>query len=630
MNIKKRCMTSFALILVLSLVMTISGMAAGPVQPVDMSQSDINGLTAASGPALPVSAGSQPGNDAADSVVSEADLPDLVIDVSTVDELLAAIGPDRAIRLADGVYNLTAAASYAQSVDSACWYWDYAYDGYQLKVFGADRLMILGNGADRCSIVTEPRYANVLTFAGCNDLSLFGLNIGHTTSQGYCSGGVLNFDNCTRVAVHACDLYGCGTEGITAFGCSDLFVSGTTIRDCTYGGIEAYSCRNVRFVGGIITGCGISRDPEHADGWTGFNLIYANDCSGFALLNTEISGNVIQTLFAGDVSTDYYVLGCEIRDNTIGERYFGTDENGTGYSYDFGSVFELAGGWLVFDQSSFSGNIVNVSWIRSEEGGTPNPVRNLSGSPLDQASIETMARSTFPAEELDTLIPAGIDSGAEAFFAADDLSALREVHVTTVDEFLAAIGDSTIIHVETGLLDFSTASNYGVSGGDHYYWMETWDGPGLVITGVSNLYILGQGRDQTTLQAVPRYADVLYFDTCRNIGLVSLTAGHMKEAAGSCSGDVFEFLDCYGVTITDCGLFGCGVTGIVAGRCSNFRLLDTEIYDCSWYGVQLDTCTDFRFERCSVHDCSINSVRLSDSRSILWDGTDLRNGENPV
>ena len=37
------------------------------------------------------------------------------------------------------------------------------------------------------------------------------------------------------------------------------------------------------------------------------------------------------------------------------------------------------------------------------------------------------------------------------------------IHVSTVDEFLAAIGPSTSIYLEDGVYDLSTASSYGAA-----------------------------------------------------------------------------------------------------------------------------------------------------------------------
>ena len=625
---------SLALMLALTLLLAGCGMALGPFQTAVTTAAPAEAAAASTPEPAPLAAAI--GTSDPQDFALPADLPETVIDVSTVDELLAAIGPDRLIRLADGEYNLTKASTYGQAVQNDYWYWESDYDGSQLKLFGIRNLVLQGRSAAHCSIVTEPRYANVLSFSGCENLNLTGLHIGHTVEQGYCSGGVLDFDNCSQIAVSACDLYGCGTLGISASDCRNLIAVRTTIRDCTYGGIEAHSCKNIRFLDGRITGCGISKDPKYADGWTGFNLLLADTCTGFAVVNSEISGNVVQTLFNSSGSS-CFLLGCEIRDNTIGVQESYLDENGSLVSYVFGAVFDVRGKALVLSHSSFAYNSLNVPFFGEEESAygemrpAVNSVVGLYGNPLSQSEIEGMAHGTFPEDELDALLPS--DSNADNSTAEGQPSGaglIREVRVTTVDEFLDAIHSNTIIRVDAPLLDFSTASDYGGYGGDHYYWVDNFDGPGLVITGVSGLHIIGRGKNQTTLQAGPRYADVLYFDSCRDISVSDLTAGHLKDAPGSCSGDVFEFINCEDVILSGCGLFGCGVNGIVATQCSGFKVSDTEIYECSWTAAQLYTCTGFSFARCSVHDCGSDTIRLADSSRIFWDERSLVNGQNPV
>ena len=72
-----------------------------------------------------------------------------------------------------------------------------------------------------------------------------------------------------------------------------------------------------------------------------------------------------------------------------------------------------------------------------------------------------------------------------------------QVTVTTTDEFLAAIAPNTEIIVDAELIDWSKATGYGKTNGEYYRWDDPYDGPQLVISGVSNLTIRGAGR--TTL-----------------------------------------------------------------------------------------------------------------------------------
>lgn len=214
---------------------------------------------------------------------------------------------------------------------------------------------------------------------------------------------------------------------------------------------------------------------------------------------------------------------------------------------------------------------------------------------------------------------------------APDLPNTRTVTVKTADEFLEALDSNVSIRIDSELLDFSTASGYGENFGEHYRWVKEFDGPTLEIHDVENLQIIGNGKDKTTLQAVPRYADVLRFIDCKNLVLADFTAGHLKEAPGSCSGMVLTFRNCSNVSMQRCGLFGCGVNGIVGERSSHFSITDTEIYECSQLGAVLGECSDIVFEDCRVRDCGMNSISVNGTNGdLLYNGTTLKDGDNFV
>ena len=82
------------------------------------------------------------------------------------------------------------------------------------------------------------------------------------------------------------------------------------------------------------------------------------------------------------------------------------------------------------------------------------------------------------------------------------------VHVSTVDEFLAAIAPDTEIILDADFYDLSTAAGYGKTGTTYYRWEEVFDGVQLTIQDVSNLTIRAEGDDikAHTLSARPRYA----------------------------------------------------------------------------------------------------------------------------
>ena len=179
-----------------------------------------------------------------EDVQALADAAQRFVTVRSTEELVAAVAPDTAILVEPGDYNLS---GYLQSVwEEKDGGWDPVtlqqyvmiepgFDGVTLIVKGADRLSIFGRGAaEETELVVEPRYADVLRFVDCADLSLARLTLGHT-ENGECAGNVLRFDDCRGVELSSMDLYGCGVYGLYSEGMRDMRVRGCSIHDCSYG-----------------------------------------------------------------------------------------------------------------------------------------------------------------------------------------------------------------------------------------------------------------------------------------------------------------------------------------------------------------------------------------------------------
>lgn len=110
-------------------------------------------------------------------------------------------------------------------------------DGYGLFLAGFKNLTIKSASAlingQRTLLRVSPRYADVLMFINCSDITIDGFIMGHT-DEGYCEGGVLSFRSCKNVRVDNCDLYGCGIEGITLRKTLTFTMTNSIIRDCSY------------------------------------------------------------------------------------------------------------------------------------------------------------------------------------------------------------------------------------------------------------------------------------------------------------------------------------------------------------------------------------------------------------
>ena len=525
------------------------------------------------------------------------DVPDPTdaLRVSSIDELLDAIAPNTLILLDEGEYELSSASTYGQADPSPYYSWTAREkDGYELEIHNADNLSIFGSGMDKTTIAAGPRYANVLKFAGCRGLTLSELTAGHTKEPGFCQGGVVALEGCDEVSVLYCGLYGCGTTGVSAADCSDLSVAGCRIYECSGFAVNVTRCRNVRVTDNEVYRHGVREGQGAA-----VALFCAANTDGFVVCRNSVYENAAQYLLTSAYTKNAFFLTNEVHDNRFESAVFSFD----GYP-------GVADGCAFRDNSSYDPG-KKLLWTASSEFA----VADRNGDPLSDAALEAMTL-----EEIDpnSVFPPVLAEQAAAVPSGE------EIAVSTVDEFLKAIGPERTIVLKAELFDLSEAANYGSKGGEYYYWRETFDGPALVIKGVKDLAIRAEADSprETTVSAVPRYADVLSFVDCENITLSGFTAGHTKEP-GSCSGGVLLFENCGGVLIERCRLFGCGILGLQTRNCRDLRIESTKIYECSQGAGSFSNTDGIAFSGCVVTDVPSPALYLSGCSNISWNGEAL-------
>ena len=174
----------------------------------------------------------------------EEPVKDGEIAVSTVEELLEAVRPGAKIILEPGRYDLSSFAeeAAAQGREFSKDGKEYVrlrecFDGVEIVIQGVKGLSIRAGSGDisATELIVSPRYAAVLNFEDCDQLSLTGLTMGHT-EQGYCMGNVISLSYCRGVVLDRLDLYGCGVYGLALDnGSGDVRISNSTIRDCSEG-----------------------------------------------------------------------------------------------------------------------------------------------------------------------------------------------------------------------------------------------------------------------------------------------------------------------------------------------------------------------------------------------------------
>lgn len=494
----------------------------------------------------------------------------VTVTVGSVDDFLAAIGPDTEITLEAGVYNLHDASGYGLETDNPYYRWVDSGYGYQLTIQNVENLVIQGSGQENTEIVTTPRYADVLAFENCSNVTLTGFTAGHTDGA-ECSGGVISLQNCRNVDLHSLGLYGCGTTGVQTDRCADVAVLGCEIYDCSSNGIQAD-----RTDGLLVENCSIH--DLGAEEFAAGQIFWLHQCTDVNIRQCNISDNrVLQLLNCQPAA------GIELRDNTFVRNRIQS------------STFAIVGGGLVMENCAFEENHIR-QWFASE----------------DSTILDGIGK-TWTEEMLDTWYNPPVET-----MPAGERT---EVVVSTVDELIAAIDSDTEIVLKDGTYDLSTAKDYGTGWSDVHYWSEEFDGPALTIYGVVNLVIRSESGDRTkcTISAVPRYADVLKFNSCINVTVSGITAGHTVEP-GYCTGGVLYFENCDKILVNQCGLYGCGILGVRAEVCSALAVTGCEIYECSYGGIQIGNSSGIKIENCSFRDLGGDALYFYECKEVTVDG----------
>ncbi len=501
---------------------------------------------------------------------------DGVYTVSTVDEFIAAIGPDREIRLEAGTYDLSTASTYAKETGNEWCYWEGVYDGYELVIQFTNNLTITSAGKDSVTISAAPRYAQVLRLNSCRNVSMTGFTAGHTKEPGACVGGVICLEYDRGVSIRDVGLYGCGVTGVSADNCTDLTVANSDIYECSYNGIQVLNSTGVNVVNCRLYDLGKNEEWEASEV---FNLVSSSD---IAISDCEIYGNLSQYLVRSSGVDQVTLKNNVFRDNWVKNTAFGT-----------------FGNFVTLDGNTFEDCLI-PQWFENGCGAV---------DPEGNTITEDMMNGLIPAET----VPDGPKT---------------TVTVTNADEFLAAIGPNTEIVIDAETIDFSTAKDYGGGPKKYYRWEDIYDGPGLVIAGADNLTIRSKdGKTKNhTISAVPRYANVLTFINCDNLVLSGFTAGHTKEP-GVGAGGVLMFQGCEFVSVDNCGLFGCGILGVQAEGCTGITLRSSDIYECSNGGVSMSDTTGITINDCTFRDLGGNNLMLSGCSDVTVDGEPI-NGQN--
>lgn len=153
------------------------------------------------------------------------------------------------------------------------------FDGDKIVIEDVENLSIIGESSEFVKILTSVRYAHVLSFKNCKNITLENLEAGHAPGKGYCVGGVFEFNNTKKVKIKNSVLFGSGTEGLTLTTVENGTFENVIIRSCTYGIMTLNLCNKLTF-----TNCRFTDNQE-------FDLINVYDSEKINFNNCQIDFN---------------------------------------------------------------------------------------------------------------------------------------------------------------------------------------------------------------------------------------------------------------------------------------------------------------------------------------------------
>lgn len=525
------------------------------------------------------------------------------VTVSNVEDFLGAIGPNRDVRLRAGDYKLLNARDYGQPTKSPYYSWEPVFDGYQLVIHNVQNLSIRGEIGKETQILAAPRYANVLYFRNSSNLWLQDLTVGHSPQEGYCSGGVLHFENCRQVDGGSLYLFGCGSVAVTAQGSKNLTVHSSDLYDCTYNALTMYNSSDV-----LVDSC----------------HIYDMNCLGPLV---ELKG-----------CTGATVQNCLI-ENSVASRLLETADGE---------------GKLVFAYNT----VQNCSFEQEM-------LQTKQETQIEGCNFRDISTSRWEAADNSEPLPVETTTEPEPEQPQEPVEP-QEVTVSTVDDLLAAIAPNTTISLEPGTYDLTYAKDYGepnLSGS--YRWSEAYDGWELTIQ-ADGVRLIGKGDVEVVTQPryanVLHFENCRDFQvqglTLGHTPEQGSCSGNVIRMDG-CSNGTVDSCDLYGcgttgivametrdVTVQNSTIHDCSEGGLYLRMCARFTVKDNRfqkigygsLYAPLFYlvGCQEISLTDLQVEDCTARlMLSTETCRAVTLQNTAFSGNTYTHlasiqGESPV
>ena len=204
--------------------------------------------------------------------------------------------------------------------------------------------------------------------------------------------------------------------------------------------------------------------------------------------------------------------------------------------------------------------------------------------------------------------------------------------VSTLEEFVAAIAPgATVVVPESGLTLSVPYAEAGVSAyeqdppafqSDYVRWDHGGAGWQMILHDVQGLTLTGE-NGRGVLVSQDERAFVLGFESCDNLTLQGLTAGH--EVPGYCTGGVFSIIESSRLSLRDVRMYGCGTEGLNLAAVTDAVVENCDIYECTYYLMTLSGCEGITFKNTTFRDTGeFDMVCIYNSNGILFEDCAFR------
>jgi len=231
--------------------------------------------------------------------------------VSNAQEFIKAIGSDRIIILQTAIYNLSTASNVVNERVN----WIKAFDGSYPEITKVRNMSI--KAQIDVKLLIDARYAWVLSFNDCKNVSFENFTIGHSAG-GTCSGGVMKFKNCENISIFKCILFGCGTEGLNLEDVKGFTFDNAKIHECSSDLMTIFNSKEISFTNSIFSKTGQ------------YELIGISSCENVGFDNCTITKNWNSEIYTMNLinitgkCSNIYLRNSKITDNKV--KSFVNDE----------------------------------------------------------------------------------------------------------------------------------------------------------------------------------------------------------------------------------------------------------------------------------------------------------------